>query len=90
VAAILLRTGFIVVCVTNDFPAEVHPLVRELAHPHPVLHAHICAEDDATPAEVQQTFVVGFDPGHAVEEILEGLHGLESLQSTLQTSEDRD
>jgi len=84
VAAILLRSGFIVVCVTNDFPSEVHPLVRELVHPHPVLHAHICTENEASITEAQQIFMVGFDFGSAVEEILELLQGLESFPTAKQ------
>lgn len=49
VAVVLLRAGFIVVCVTNDIPQEDHPVIRDLVHPHPVVNVHMDKVEGAPP-----------------------------------------
>ena len=72
VAALLLRSGFIVACVTNDLPAEAPRALRKLAHPYPVLHVHLVGDGEPVP-EGALAFPAGSDLDGIVETVLCGL-----------------
>jgi bifunctional enzyme CysN/CysC len=75
VAALLLRSGFIVACVTNDLPAEAPRALRELAHPYPVLHAHLAEAGELLP-EGALGLIQGAPLPLSAETLLRELEGL--------------
>ncbi len=82
-AALLLHAGLVVVCVTNHLQLEAHPLLKELAAPHPVLTVRLLGEGEALPEDGTLGVPIDLDLDRAMEDVIRVMNPLIQLEPSI-------